>query len=123
MSTFKVDTLQSTTGDAVTLTKQSAAKSWVNFNGTGTIAISESFNVASLTDNSVGRYSVNYINNMNTATYATQVCSDANTTNEAFNRTAGGAGTTTSKAYLMHFEANSSQDTSIMIGTIHGDLA
>ena len=124
MSTVKVDTLVASDGTSpVTLTKQSAAKAWVNFNGTGTIAISESFNVTSLTDNSVGRYSANYVNNMNTATYATQVCSDANTSNDAFNRTAGGASTTTSNAYLMHFEAGSSQDTSIMIGTIHGDLS
>ena len=124
MSTVKVDTLVASDGtSSVTLTKQSAAKAWVNFNGTGTIAISESFNVTSLTDNSVGRYSANYVNNMNTATYATQVCSDANTSNDAFNRTAGGASTTTSNAYLMHFEAGSSQDTSIMIGTIHGDLS
>ena len=123
MSTLKADTIQSTGGGAATLTKQSAAKAWVNFNGTGTIAISESFNVASLTDNAVGRYSANYVNNMNTATYATQVCSDANTSNDAFNRVAAGANTTTSNAYLMHFEAGSSQDTSLMIGTIHGDLA
>jgi hypothetical protein len=98
-------------------------KAWVNFSGNGTLPISESFNVASLTDNDVGRYSANYVNSMNTSTYATQVCSDADSSNDAFNRVAGGANTTTSKAYLMHFENGSSQDTSIMIGTINGDLA
>ena len=31
MSTLKADTIQSTGGGAATLTKQSAAKAWVNF--------------------------------------------------------------------------------------------
>ena len=46
MSTLKADTIQSTSGGAATLTKQSAAKAWVNFNGTGTIAVRESFNTS-----------------------------------------------------------------------------
>ena len=32
---------------------------WVNFNGTGTIAIKDSFNISSLTDNAVANYTVN----------------------------------------------------------------
>lgn len=36
------------------------AKAWVNFNGTGTIAIRDSFNVSSLTDKGVGDYTVTY---------------------------------------------------------------
>jgi len=124
MSELRADTITASDGTSpVTLTKQVAAKAWVNFSGNGTLPVSGSFNVASLTDNSVGRYSANYVNSMDTSTYATQVCSDADSSNDAFNRIAGGANTTTSKAYLMHFENGSSQDTSIMIGTIHGDLA
>ena len=41
-----------------------SAKAWVNFNGTGTIATRDSFNVASLTDNGTGDYSVNYTSAM-----------------------------------------------------------
>jgi len=37
-----------------------SAKAWVNFDGTGTIAIRESFNVASLTDNGTGDYTVTW---------------------------------------------------------------
>lgn len=36
------------------------AKAWVNFNGTGTVAIRSSFNVSSITDNGVGVYTVNF---------------------------------------------------------------
>jgi len=37
-----------------------SAKAWVNFNGTGTIAARDSFNVSSLTDNGTGDYTVNF---------------------------------------------------------------
>jgi hypothetical protein len=36
------------------------AKAWVNFNGTGTVAIRGSFNVSSITDNGTGDYTVNF---------------------------------------------------------------
>ena len=39
-------------------------KAWVNFNGTGTVAIRSAFNVSSITDNGVGNYTVNFTNNM-----------------------------------------------------------
>jgi len=47
-----------------------SAKAWVNFNGTGTIAARDSFNVASLTDNSTGSYSVNFTSSMANSGYA-----------------------------------------------------
>lgn len=37
----------------------SAAKAWVHFNGTGTVAVLSSYNVASITDGGVGAYTVN----------------------------------------------------------------
>ena len=56
-SVLNVDTLTDAAGTGpVTLTKQSAAKAWVNFNGTGTVAIRGSQNVSSLTDNATGDY-------------------------------------------------------------------
>src|SRR5262249_46589903 len=38
----------------------SAAKAWVRFNGQGTVAITASYNVTSITDNGVGHYTVNF---------------------------------------------------------------
>ena len=35
-------------------------RAWVNFNGTGTVAIRASGNVSSITDNGVGDYTVNF---------------------------------------------------------------
>ena len=42
------------------LYRHSLCKGWVNFNGTGTIAIRDSHNVTSLTDNGTGDYTVNW---------------------------------------------------------------
>lgn len=48
-----------------------AVKAWVNFNGTGTVAIRASFNVSSITDNGTGDYTVNFTNALADANYAT----------------------------------------------------
>ncbi|UOF82839.1 hypothetical protein [Caudoviricetes sp.] len=47
-----------------------AVKAWVNFNGTGTVAIRASFNVSSITDNGTGDYTVNFTNALADANYA-----------------------------------------------------
>jgi len=52
--------------NAVTTAKLGSAeqsglcKAWVNFNGTGTVAIRASYNVSSITDNGTGDYTVNF---------------------------------------------------------------
>jgi hypothetical protein len=46
-----------------------AARAWVNFNGTGTVAISGSGNVSSITDNGVGDYTVNFTTALADANY------------------------------------------------------
>jgi hypothetical protein len=45
-------------------------RAWVNFNGTGTVAIRASFNVSSITDNGTGDYTVNFTTAMADANYA-----------------------------------------------------
>jgi len=46
-------------------------RAWVNFNGTGTVAIRASGNVTSITDNGVGNYTVNFTTAMPDANYST----------------------------------------------------
>jgi hypothetical protein len=46
------------------------AKAWVNFNGTGTVAIRRAFNVSSVTDNGTGQYTVNFTNAMSDVNYS-----------------------------------------------------
>jgi len=57
-------------GSTTTNLQQGLAKAWVNFNGTGTIATRDSFNVASLTDNATGDYVVNISNAFGAADYS-----------------------------------------------------
>lgn len=47
-----------------------ACRAWVNFNGTGTVAIRASGNVSSITDNGVGDYTVNFAQAMPDADYS-----------------------------------------------------
>jgi len=54
-------------------------RAWVNFNGTGTVAIRASFNVSSITDNGTGNYTVNFATAMSDANYSTVACGDATT--------------------------------------------
>ena len=46
------------------------ARAWVNFNGTGTVAIRASGNVSSITDNGTGDYTVNFTTAMSDVNYA-----------------------------------------------------
>ena len=65
MSTIKVDTIK-TTGNVEVYT----CKAWVNFNGTGTVAIRASGNVSSVADNGAGDYTINFTNAITDANYA-----------------------------------------------------
>ena len=57
-------------------------RAWVNFNGTGTVAIRASGNVSSITDNAVGLFTVNFINAMPDSNYA--VCGVAKDTDSSY---------------------------------------
>jgi hypothetical protein len=50
-----------------------ACRAWVNFNGTGTVAIRASGNVSSITDNGTGDYTVNFATAMADANYCVGV--------------------------------------------------
>jgi hypothetical protein len=53
--------------------KTTNALAWVNFNGTGTVAIRSSYNVSSITDNGTGDYTVNFTTALSDANYAASV--------------------------------------------------
>jgi len=77
----------SCTGNAATATALStasgsapsySARAWVNFNGTGTVAIRANGNVSSITDNGTGDYTVNFSTAMSDANYAAMGCAQFN---------------------------------------------
>jgi hypothetical protein len=63
------------TSDGTTWTSASAptnyVKAWVNFNGTGTVAIRASYNVSSITDEGTGQYTINFTNALADTNYST----------------------------------------------------
>jgi len=71
MSEIRATTISDLAGTGpATLTGQYAAKAWVNFDGTGTVAIRASGNVSSITDNGTGDYTVNFTTAMPDADYS-----------------------------------------------------
>ena len=71
MSEIRATTISDLAGTGpATLTGQYAAKAWVNFNGTGTVAIRASGNVSSITDNGTGDYTVNFTTAFADANYS-----------------------------------------------------
>jgi len=76
------------------------ARAWVNFNGTGTVAIRASGNVSSITDNGTGDYTVNFTNAMPDANYGVASClaSDTNAAALIAGTAGGGATTKTTSA-------------------------
>ena len=59
-----------TTAKLGTNEQSGLCRAWVNFNGTGTVAIRASFNVSSITDNGTGDYTVNFTTAMVDANYS-----------------------------------------------------
>ena len=74
-SVLNVDTIAAKDGTSpVALTKQSAAKAWVNFDGSASGATArDSFNNSSMTDNGTGNYDVNLSNAMSDTNQVTCV--------------------------------------------------
>lgn len=84
MSTINVNTIQNTSG-----VEQYLAKAWVNFNGTGTVAIRAAGNVSSITDNGVGDYTVNFTASMVDVNFAAVVTAGGPGTLASSNATVG----------------------------------
>ena len=131
MSTLKADTIQSTGGGAATLTKQHAAKAWLNIDQTSTQAIRESFNVSSIADNGTGLTTVTvssaFANNDYIATIALRMHSGTSNTGSSggVNTSDGSASITTTAHQLCYINTGSTGDSDTPYGgsSIHGDLA
>jgi len=126
LSEIRVTTISDTAGTGpVTLTKQHAAKAWVNFNGGGTIAARDSFNVASLTDDAAGRYTVNISNNMANDDFAALNYTSGSTSSSqtAFNNHFLGGNGNAVGSFKISAYSSSFEDSDVVMATVHGDLA
>ena len=97
-----------------------SCRAWVNFNGTGTVAIRASGNVSSITDVLTGQYVINFTTAMPNANYsACLTCLTGNTTNPSVASIGTVGGMTTSSISIGTFEgANSAQDYAVVCAAI-----
>lgn len=88
--------------------KAYGCRAWVNFNGTGTVAIRASGNVTSITDNGTGDYTVNFTTAMPDANYAINTTSAGAGTGQLVGLTAGASPTQTTSSVRVAFREGSS---------------
>ena len=88
MSTLAVGTIKSVASAAPVFQNTSGtekgqlAKAWISFDGEGTIAINDSFNISSIADNATGVYTVTLSNAMANANYCVNVSVKSNLSNQ-----------------------------------------
>lgn len=106
MSTLRVDAIQNRSGGDL-INAKGMARAWVNFDGTGTVAIRTSFNVTSITDNGVGAYTVNFTTAMADANYAALATGGDNATNYQVAQISSAVAPTTSAVRIQTLIQNS----------------
>ena len=131
-SQLKVDSLTGvTTAGSISVTgegnstttnlQQGLSKGWINFNGSSTVAIRDSFNVSSLDDDGTGTYGINVSNSFGSADHCPTSTNDAvaNYSASEINTVA-----TTGVDALRCFNIGGSGiDSTLVYVSFHGDLA
>ena len=127
MSDLRVNSIAGADGTSpATLVKQSAAKAWANLNGTGAIALRDSFNISSVVDNGIGNYGFNYNSAMANTNFADSNSTDLGASGLFF---ANGTRSVKSASAVRFNSLNASAgnqsfaDTTEAIHLVHGDLA
>ncbi len=108
--------------------QQGLVKSWINFNGQSTVAVRQSFNASSLTDNGEGEYQYSYVNSMADGNYAPMTDNqwDENDDNKATwscIAKAPNAVTTSQLRINAAVEYNNLNDSRIVTAQVSGGLA
>ena len=142
-STLKINTLTGVTtagliavtgeGNSTTTNlQQGLAKQWIHLNGTGTIAIVDSFNTTSITDDGTGEYTITIANDMANIGYSKTSTGAQNNSfgpqivKVDYGRTSNNYSAPTVTAYkIQNLLASNADgiDTQYLNATAHGDLA
>ena len=96
-------------------------KVWYNIDGTGTISLEDSFNVASTTDFGTGQYDVNFTSNLVNANYSAVIGSEMGGGNGGFNGTY--LLQTSEFRHVSYTNAGALRDVDPAEGIVAGDLA
>ena len=132
MSTLKVSEIIAT-GETAGRAVSGVAAAWVNFDGTGTVAIRDSMNVASITDQGTGAYDANFSSNMANDDYVTTGFANAQSVVDDFHSDAFSAlgtslspmtGATTSNTSIGSYTVSVGYtDSKLAYVVVHGDQA
>jgi len=96
------------------------AKAWVNFNGTGTVAIRDSFNVSSITDNTTGDYTVNFTTALPNANYSAVYGSGEGTAGSGVRTASSSGNTTTTTRVCIRNLSNTQVDAEVICVSVFG---
>ena len=129
MSTLQVATIKSHSSAAPGFHNTSGTeigqlcKSWINFNGSGTVSIRDSFNVSSLTDNGTGNYTVTFTTSMSNTNYSPLTTGHIFTNSNPENVRDHGAIdlATGSYRYCTGYTTGTNQDSANCFGAVFGD--
>ena len=112
-------------GTNTTNLQQGLSKSWMNLNGTSTIATRDSFNVSSIADRGTGLYTQNFTSNMTNDDYAVGGSGMATHKDaDGRNRIMVGDPVSTSGIHVNTFTTSGTADDIEYVAAIaHGDLA
>ena len=124
MSTLNVSNISDgTTSVGTGYVVNGSAKAWVNWNGTGTVAIRDSLNVASITDNGTGDYTTNISSAMGNANYC-YTALGGDTSGSLSVRIENASNRTTTTIDLLAYNTSAVViDMQDLNSLIHGDLA
>ena len=128
MSEIRANTISAANGTSpVTLTKQSAAKAWNSFVGTGTVALRDSFNTSSITDRGTGAYTTNFSSAFDNGNYSHTALSSRSSSASQVGLFCGNStdssAPTASAAQINEIAVSTFFDVDLVNNTFHGDLA
>ena len=114
-------TLVKAEGSATTNLKQGLCKQWSNIDGTGTLAVDDSFNVSGVTDQAAGTYLIAFTNGMSNANFAPVMATEipSNAANNAYRVHS----LTTSNYGVQFYQAASPTDVDPLTTICTGNLA
>lgn len=123
MSKIVTNTIETSTGGPVTLTKQQGAKAWLHLDQTATFdasdtEIKESFNITTTLDNGPGRSSWSFVSVFNYANF-----SEALTSHQDETRLATSDRSSTGSGCSVQGSGGSVSDSGWLQSVEHGDLA
>lgn len=119
MSTITVTNIKAT-GETASRSVSGVAAAWCNANGTGTIAIRDSQNVSSVTDNGTGDITYTFSNAMSNTNYV-QTCCAGFVNDDGMTRYSEATGSW--RTYYFLLSTRNAKDGSVNSSAVLGDLA